>query len=245
MAMPAGEAEGGPAGEPRAWRPGARALAWVREVVVVVAVALGLSLLIKTFLVQAFSIPSGSMQDTLTLGDRVLVSRLTPGPGELRRGDVVVFDDPGRWLETPAPRRGAVGGAVHDALAFAGVLPPDAGDHLIKRVIGLPGDHVACCDAAGRLTVNGVAVREPYVRPGDEPSSLRFDVTVPPGRLWVMGDHRSLSRDSRYHQGESGGTIPVDGVVGRAFAVVWPLDRAAVLHRPTDTFAAVSPQDRP
>ena len=157
--------------------PARAALGAAREVAVVLVVALLLSLLIKTFLAQAFFIPSGSMEDTLLVGDRVLVSKLTPRFSDVRRGDVVVFSDPGGWLEsegvTADPGSG-VGGAVKNALAFVGVLPQDSGDHLIKRVIGVGGDHVACCDAQGRVSVNGVAVDETtYLHPEEAAGSSR------------------------------------------------------------------------
>lgn len=214
----------------------------VREIVLVLVIALGLSLLIKTFLVQAFFIPSPSMENTLIVGDRVLVSKLTPGPFSIRRGDVVVFSDTGDWLPSdPQASQGAVRDGIRSALTFVGLLPANSDEHLIKRVIGLPGDRVACCDAAGRLTVNRTAVSEPYLYPGDEPSDAKFSVTVPAGRLWVMGDHRSLSADSRAHREKPGdGAVPISSVVGRAFVLVWPLDRAKILHNPGATFATVT-----
>ena len=170
------------------------ALGAAGEVLVVLSMALLLSLLIKTFLVQAFFIPSTSMENTLLVGDRVLVSKLTPGVFQLHRGDVVVFKDPGGWLTSeesaPAEQAGGVGGTLRNALSFVGLLPQDAGEHLIKRVIGMGGDHVQCCDAQGRVQVNGVAVDEtPYLVPGAAPSDKQFDVTVPYGYLWVMGDN--------------------------------------------------------
>ncbi len=232
-------------GEQRRSRPRsgpARGLiAALREAVIVVAAALVLSLLIKTFLVQAFYIPSESMEDTLAVGDRVLVSQLTPGPFDLQRGDVVVFEDPGGWLDpVPEVSRGPVGDAVVDVLTFVGVLPQNSGQHLIKRVIGLPGDHVACCDAQGRTTVNGVALDETFLKPGSVPSELDFDVTVPSGSIWVEGDNRQHSGDSRYHQGlAGGGAVPLDDVVGRAVVTVWPLDRLTWLSRHGDAFTGV------
>lgn len=212
-----------------------------REVVIVVGTALVLSLFIKTFLAQAFFIPSESMEDTLLTGDRVLVSLLEPGPLDLERGDVVVFKDPGGWLTgvTP-PQRGTVAQAAVEVLTFIGVLPQDAGEHLIKRVIGLPGDRVACCDAEDRLTVNGVPLEESYLADGAEPSELTFDVEVPPDRLWVMGDNRQFSRDSRWHQELPGnGTIAVDSLVGRAVVVFWPWDRRATLPSHSEVYADV------
>ncbi len=213
-----------------------------RETVIVVAIALALSLLVKTFLLQAFFIPSQSMENTLLIGDRVVVSKLTPGPFAVQRGDIIVFTDPGGWLQpTAAPNDGPVRGAVRAALTFIGLLPTDSGNHLIKRVIGLPGDHVVCCDSAGQLSINGVAITEPYVYPGNVPSERRFDITVPPGRLWMMGDHRQESEDSRYHDNGTGGTgsVPISDVTGKAFVIVWPFDRARLLSRPAATFAKV------
>jgi signal peptidase I len=214
-----------------------------REVVIVVAMALALSFVVKTWLLQAFFIPSGSMEDTLLVGDRVVVSKLTPGPIDLERGDVVVFEDPGGWLEVAPPvERSGVSGALHAALTFVGLLPAESEDHLIKRVIGLPGDHVACCTTGKRLTVNGVEISETYLKPGDQPSTVPFDITVPDGQVWVMGDHRSDSEDSRFHD-PSGkgreGAVPIESITGRAIATVWPLDRTDWLSDHPEVFAAV------
>lgn len=206
--------------------PGRSLLAVGRELSIVVVVALVLSLLIKTFLFQPFWIPSGSMSNTLVYGDRIIVSKLTPGPVDLHRGDVVVFTDPGGWLD----EKHVDHGPVISALQFLGLYPA-GDDHLIKRVIGMPGDHVRCCTASGLVTVNGAAIREPYVRPGDPPSRKRFDITVPAGEVWVMGDHRSNSGDSRFHDDGTGraGSVPIDDITGRAVAIVWPVDRVSWL----------------
>jgi signal peptidase I len=228
-------------GEPAGWPAAVAALAAViRETVLVLGIALGLSLLIKTLLVQAFFIPSPSMESTLIKDDRVLVSKLTPGPFDLRRGDIVVFSDSGDWLGAgPAVREGGVRGGVRSALTFLGLLPSDSDEHLIKRLIGLPGDTVKCCDSKGRISVNGTPITEPYVYDGDAPSERDFTVTVPADRLWVLGDHRSVSQDSRFHRELNNGTVPISDVVGRAFVVVWPLNRATLLRNPGSVFADV------
>ncbi|WP_432494334.1 signal peptidase I [Kineococcus gypseus] len=229
------------AAHPPARPRGGGLLAAARETVLVVAVALVVSLVVKTFLLQAFYIPSQSMERTLDIGDRVVVSKLTPGPFSLHRGDVVVFADPGGWLEPqPEPQRSALGAVAAEVLTFVGLLPEDSDEHLIKRVVGLPGDRVVCCDEDGRLTVNGTPVDErAYLFPGSDPSLDEFDVEVPADRLWVMGDNRAESADSRYNRGKRyDGFVPLDHVVGRAHAVVWPLPHAAWLGTP-DAFAAV------
>jgi signal peptidase I len=209
-----------------------------RELPILVGIAIVLALLIKTFLVQAFYIPSDSMENTLLRGDRVLVNKLGSHFGNPDRGQVIVFRDPGGWLsngEAGQPHNPIIRG-IKKTLVFIGLLPSDSQQDLIKRVIGVPGDRVACCDDKGRVTVNGQPLDEPYVYPGNPPSDSTFDVVVPPGRLWVMGDHRAVSADSRVHMGEPGeGTIPMDNVVGRAFVVVWPLSRIGGLGVP-ETF---------
>ena len=213
---------------------------WLRETAIVVVSALVLSVIIKTFLVQAFFIPSGSMEDTLAVGDRVLVSKLAPGPLDVNRGDVVVFVDPGGWLDPVPDTRNAFQRGAEEFLTFVGLLPQNAGEHLIKRVIGLGGDTVECCDDDGRLVVNGVSIEEPYLKPGVTPSDREFSVTVPEGHLWLMGDNRSNSQDSRSHQGSSGGgAVPMSNVVGTAMLILWPVDHWTVLRNPGDTFAAV------
>ncbi|HEV7195774.1 MAG TPA: signal peptidase I [Pedococcus sp.] len=216
----------------------------VKEIAIVVGLALVLSFVVKTWLLQAFYIPSGSMEDTLRIDDRVIVSKLTPGPIALRRGDIVVFADPGDWVPAPVAKpQGTVSRLVGDALTFVGLLPDTAENHLIKRVIGLPGDHVVCCDVGGRITINGAPVKEPYLKAGNAASEQNFDITVPAGRVWVMGDHRADSSDSRFHDGPkqngSTGTVPESLIVGRAVALVWPLDHLAWLSNPSDTFAKV------
>ena len=195
--------------------------------------------------IQAFYIPSGSMENTLVKDDRVIVSKLTPGPFDLKRGDVVVFEDPGvpsPWLGGLSETHSTVGGPFHDALVFVGLLPEDSENHLIKRVIGLPGDHVQADGDTGKIKVNGVEITEPYVKPGDFPSEgKKFDITVPAGRIWVMGDHRSDSSDSRWHDDGTGatGSVPMDKVVGRALFVVWPIDHVTWLGVPERTFSQV------
>ncbi|GAA3596093.1 hypothetical protein GCM10022223_09100 [Kineosporia mesophila] len=213
----------------------------VREVFLVLLIALGLSLLIKTYLMQAFFIPSSSMENTLQVGDRVLVSKMTPGPFTLNRGDIVVFQDPGGWLPASekTPASSPTVERVHSALMFVGLMPSDADNHLIKRLIGLPGDKVVCCDKQGRVTVNGTPVDEPYVKTGSAPSEDEFTVTVPADHVWVMGDNRGDSADSRYHRDNADGTVPIDNVVGVAFARVWPLKRMSPLTNPSEVFDAV------
>ncbi|MET7287607.1 signal peptidase I [Streptomyces sp. NPDC005573] len=216
----------------------------VREIPLLVGVAVLIALVLKTFLVQAFVIPSGSMEETIRIGDRVLVDKFTPWFGsEPHRGDVVVFHDPGGWLageQTAKKNDPVVVKQVKEGLTFIGLLPSDNEKDLIKRVIGVGGDHVKCCDAQGRVTVNGVPLTEgDYLYPGNAPSLMPFDVTVPKGRLWVMGDHRGNSADSRYHQNTSyKGTVAETSVVGRAMVIGWPFGHWTRLREPK-TFASV------
>ncbi|MEO5743236.1 MAG: signal peptidase I, partial [Terracoccus sp.] len=158
-------------------------LAGIRELVIVIVLAMALSFVVKTWLFQAFYIPSGSMENTLVRDDRVIVSKLTPGPFDLRRGDVVVFEDPGTptpWLAGLNDTPSTVGGPFHDALVFVGLLPEDSENHLIKRVIGLPGDRVQADGTTGKIKVNGVEITEPYIKPGDAPSEGKpFNIVVP------------------------------------------------------------------
>lgn len=220
-------------------RPGRLSL--LKETAIIIVSALVLSWLIKTFLVQAFFIPSSSMEDTLQINDRILVSKMTPDIFDINRGDIVVFTDPGGWLsghevdDTPGQN------AVRSALTFIGILPQDAGQHVVKRVIGMPGDRVTCCTADGQLTVNGQAIDEtPYLKEGVAPSAVEFDVIVPEESLWVLGDNRSDSGDSRFNMGgPGGGFVPYDDVVGTAFVTMWPLDRLAWQTNPGEVFSDV------
>ncbi|AOR31846.1 signal peptidase I [Streptomyces fodineus] len=230
---PAGDASAGASGaqpkKPRSF--------W-KELPILVVIALVLALLIKTFLVQAFSIPSASMQNTLQVGDRVLVDKLTPWFGSKpERGEVVVFHDPDDWLAgEPAPTPNA----VQQVLSWIGLMPSANEKDLIKRVIGVGGDTVQC-RGTGPLLVNGRALNEPYVYAGNTPCTDdelggQFKVKVPKGYIWVMGDHRQNSRDSRYNQSDKHhGMVPVDDVVGRAIVKAWPINHWGTLPVP-DTF---------
>ncbi|BAG18712.1 MULTISPECIES: signal peptidase I [Streptomyces] len=216
----------------------------VREIPVLVVVALLIALVLKTFLVQAFVIPSGSMEQTIRIGDRVLVDKLTPWFGSKpQRGDVVVFKDPGGWLqqENPGEQEDPPIGVkqVTELLTFIGLLPSDDEQDLIKRVIAVGGDTVKCCGEDGRVTVNGVPLAETYLHPDDRPSTISFEVKVPPGRLFMMGDHRSDSADSRFHlDGPDRGTVSEEEVVGRAVVIAWPFGHWSTLEQ-RDAFGGV------
>lgn len=216
--MPADPVEGRPA--PRRWH------LW-QEFVLLAVISVLLAILVKQFLVQAFYIPSGSMEPQFVRNDRILVEKRSYWRDRPQRGDIVVFRDPGSWLDTqPSP------GPLTRVLQVVGLSP--SGGHLVKRVIGVGGDHVVCCDAQQRLTVNGAPLHEPYLPEGMRPSEITFDVTVPAGTLWVMGDNRSGSEDSRAHLDEDAhGFVGEDLVVGRVWALVWPLGRAEIMDRPT------------
>jgi signal peptidase I len=218
-------------------------LRFVRELVVIVVVALLISTGIKMFLARSFYIPSDSMSATLVRDDRVIVNQLVAGPFSLARGDVVVFSDPDNWLDSPpTASSGGIADVANTALGFVG-LSAGNDDHLIKRIIGLPGDTVACCTESGALSVNGIPLNEPYavIPAGQTRMALEeFDVTVPDGHLWVMGDNRYNSGDSAHHRNDpSGGFVPIDDVVGRAVAISWPIDRWMSLGNYPDTFRDV------
>src|SRR4029077_892300 len=225
--------DGKAAGGKSAARRARRKRSFWREFPILVVVALLLAVVIKTYAIQAFFIPSGSMENTLEINDRVLVNKIVYDVRSIHRGDIVVFNGDGSWDPGTAPAD--TNFVVKFGQGFASMFGfGDPGDIPIKRVIGLPGDKVACCDAEGRVTVNGVPLTEqPYLYPGDAPSEIRFNVVVQPGRLWVMGDHRLISDDSRNHLGQpGGGTIPENAVIGRAFVIIWPISRWRFLPIP-------------
>ena len=206
-----------------------------RELPILVVSALILSIVVKTFLVQFFYIPSGSMENTLQVNDRVGVNKLGALFSEIKRGEVVVFRDPASWLSAPYDDSTGITKVLKDALVFVGVLPDPAKQYLIKRVIGVGGDRVVCCSPGGKIEVNGIEVDEPYIYAGNKPSDSTFDVTVPKGFVWVMGDHRGASADSRFHTDDPNkGMVPLDKVTGRALFVMWPLKNMGVLDAGKD-----------
>ena len=195
----------------------------LHEFPILVIVALAVSLIIKSFLVQFFYIPSGSMENTLQINDRVAVNKLPFISKSIERGDVVVFRDPANWLPEPyADNQNKIIAKIKDGLVLVGVLPNPAKQYLVKRVIGVAGDNVVGKD--GVVTINGKKTTEPYIFAGNKASELDFNVTVPEGKIWVMGDHRGASADSRYHQDDvNNGFVPESKVTGRVVGIIWPL----------------------
>lgn len=207
---------------------------WFLEIVIIVVVALAIASLVRAFVAQAFFIPSASMEQTLVEDDWILVSKVGLWFGDVERGDVVVFRDPGGWLdEQPGSTN-----PVRRALEFLGVAPSSTEGDLVKRVIGVGGDRVKCCDPKGRIVINGESVDEPTIDPDDQPGDApagclqEFDVSVPAGYLWVMGDHRSVSEDSRCHEGLDA-FVPEDDVIGRAVLIFLPFGRWDLLEQPS------------
>lgn len=222
-------ADGAPPGEAARHRR-----SFWRELPVLIVVALGLTILIKMFAIQAFYIPSSSMENTLDIGDRILVNKVVYHLRSMHRGDIVVFNGLDSW--DPTVPQTASSSPVRRFVNWIGsAFGVTAGEKdYVKRIIGVPGDHVKCCDARGRITVNGVPLNEKsYLYPGSAPSQVPFNITVPRHELWVMGDHRAVSYDSRQHRNDpGGGSIPESKVIGRAFVIVWPLNRANTLPIP-------------
>lgn len=219
-------------------------LVFLRDVAVIILIAVLVSFLVKTFVIRSFYIPSQSMEDTLMVDDRIFVDELTPRFGGYDRGDIVVFRDPGGWLPPSAqPPRPPFIEAIDNVLSFVGLTAPDSDDHLVKRIIGMPGDHVVCCNALGQIEINDVAIDDTSFTklPDGSPASADpFDITVPADSLWVLGDNRNRSKDSRYNTDQPGrGFVPLENVVGRAFIITWPFDRFGMLDFHHEVFAGV------
>ncbi len=208
------------------------AWSFAREVAIVLVCALVLSVIVRTFFVQAFYVPSASMENTLLIDDRILASKITTSISGVKRGEVIVFKDPGDWL----PKAKTEVGPVSKALEFIGLLPSSAGDDLVKRAIALGGDRIMCCNADGQIVLNGIGLQEPYIKPGRGTDQVNFDVIVPPDSVFVMGDNRAASADSRYHLDQNDGGVPLDNVVGRVVLKVWPLDQFGTVPIPDVPF---------
>ncbi|MCW2830347.1 MAG: lepB [Aeromicrobium sp.] len=206
-----------------------------QESILLVATAMIMAIVVKTFFLQAFYIPSESMEPTMLVNDKILVQKVSYWGGDIKRGDIVVFEDPGGWLSPEDSRHAS--NFLQSGLEKVGLFP--TGGHLIKRVIGVSGDTIECC-SDGKLTVNGVKLSEPYVLDESITKDMTFEVKVRKGYLWVMGDNRGNSSDSRAHQGDpGGGQVSEKSVVGKAWVRVWPLGRAGFLHKPS-SFEAVN-----
>jgi len=213
-----------------------------QESILLVAIAMVMAVVVKTFFLQAFYIPSDSMIPTMVPNDKILVQKVSYWFGDIDRGDIVVFDDPGGWLSPEESSQAST--SWQRALAKIGLYP--TGGHLIKRVVAVGGDTIACCDDRGRLIVNGTGVDEPYLEDETATAAQPFGVAeplvVPDGYLWVMGDNRGNSADSRAHMGDpGGGFISEESVVGKAWLRVWPVSRAGFI-RNVDAFDEVKDQ---
>jgi signal peptidase I len=197
----------------------------LREFPILIIVALAVSIVIKTFLVQFFYIPSGSMENTLQINDRVAVNKVPFIGKSIKRGDVVVFRDPDNWLPEPyVGDQNKYLAVVKDAFVAVGVLPNPAKQYLVKRVIGVAGDKVECCSKDKKLMINGIEIDEPYIFAGNTASDTNFNVTVPAGKVWVMGDHRGASSDSRFHQDDiNNGMVPTAKITGKVVGIIWPI----------------------
>jgi|688.fasta_scaffold314134_2 signal peptidase I len=240
-----------PGKKPKVQRsPGMAVLIFLRDVLVILAIAIVVSFLVKTFLIRSFYIPSASMENTLmgnpnqNIADKVIVNELVPDIIPVAHGDVIVFKDPGGWLPARPPvSTSPVQQGVDWVLSLFGLASPDNDGHLIKRVIGLAGDTVVCCTPTGQLTVNGIPLIEPYIKLPEgvtRASEVDFTVTVPAQSLWVMGDNRYNSLDSRFNVDKPGqGFVTVKNVVGRAFVVSWPIQHWKWLSNYPETFALV------
>ena len=207
----------------------------LRELPILIISALVLSIIVKTFFIQFFYIPSGSMENTLQVNDRVGVNKLGALFSDIKRGEVVVFRDPANWLSPNYDDSSGIRKAIKDSLVFVGVLPDPSKQYLIKRVIGVGGDKVRCCGKDGKIEVNGLSINEPYIYEGDKPSDSEFEVEVPQGFIWVMGDHRGASADSRFHTDDPNkGMVALDKVTGRATFIIWPFSNLAILEKGED-----------
>jgi len=202
---------------------------FLRETAVVVISALVLSVIVRTFIFQAFYVPSASMENTLLINDRIVVSKISTRITGIHRSDVVVFHDPSSWLGTSYTD--PYGSKFGHFLQFVGIVPANSGKDLVKRVIGVGGDRIQCCDAQGRIMRNGVGIDEPYIRAGSVTNQIDFDVLVPNGYVFVMGDNRGNSEDSRFHLDLNHGMVPLKDVVGRVSVRVWPLKRIGGIEK--------------
>jgi signal peptidase I len=216
-------------------------VAFLIDFVVIVGTAMVLSVAIKAFLIRSFYIPSGSMLETLQINDRIIVNVMAPEVMPIERGDIVVFRDPGGWLGAiQTVEKEPIQELADFVLGTFGITAPDSAEHLVKRVIGLPGDVVECCDPQRRLIINGVPIDEPYIAPGANPSDLEFKVTIPEGSYWVMGDNRGNSTDSRFHQDlPSKGFVDENFIVGKAFVISWPVSNFKWLDNHPEVFSDV------
>lgn len=222
---------------------------FAKDVVIIVLAALVVSFLIKTFLIRSFYIPTESMEETLIRDDRIIVSQLTPALFPVERGDVVVFVDPGGWLsiQQGVSEDDPLSRILNGISYFVGLSSPNDNQHLVKRVVGLPGDTVVCCDELGAMSVNGLPLTEPYVSLPtgvNKVSSDDFETVVPEGSLWVMGDNRYNSADSRRNMDKpGGGFVPIDNVVGRAIVISWPMERWQWIGNYPETFVGIESKD--